>query len=44
VLEAFGAATKEFSNERLRHGAYDWQLVDDDAQPGTFVEMFRLDS
>jgi MFS family permease len=44
VREVFLAAIKELSNERLRDGAYDWRLVEDAAKPGTYVEMFRLDS
>lgn len=42
--EAFLAAIREFSSERLRDGAYDWDVYEDAADPGRMVETFLVSS
>jgi quinol monooxygenase YgiN len=40
----FLAALNAFAPERLRDGALQWDVFEDAAQPGRFVEMFLLPS
>jgi len=40
----FLAALHAFAPERLRDGALQWDVFEDAAQPGRFVEMFLLPS
>jgi predicted MFS family arabinose efflux permease/quinol monooxygenase YgiN len=42
--DAFLAALHAFAPERLRDGALQWDVFEDAAQPGRFVEMFLLPS
>ncbi|WP_439816900.1 MFS transporter [Zavarzinia sp. CC-PAN008] len=42
--DAFLAAIAEFRTERLRDGAYDWQLFEDAENGGTLVETFLVPS
>ena len=42
--EGFLAALHAFACERLRDGAMQWDVFEDAAQPGRFVEMFLLPS
>jgi MFS family permease len=42
--EAFLAAVHELSAERLRDGAYDWDIFEDAAEPGRMVETFLVSS
>lgn len=42
--EAFVAALRAFSGERLRDGAYQWGVYEDAAVPGRFVESFLVAS
>lgn len=41
---AFLAALTEFAVERRRDGAFDWDVFEDLAEPGHFIETFKLDS
>ena len=41
---AFLRALFEFADERRRDGAFDWQVFEDTAQEGRFIEAFMLDS
>ena len=40
----FLAALARLAGERRRDGAFDWDVFEDLAQPGRFVETFMLDS
>ncbi len=42
--EAFLAAISELSHERLRDGAYDWDVFEDVAEPGRMIETFLVSS
>ncbi len=42
--EAFLAAVAKLAGERRRDGAYDWDVYEDAAQEGVFVETFHVDS
>jgi MFS family permease len=42
--DAFLAAIRQFSGERRRDGAFEWDVFEDLSQPATFVETFLLDS
>jgi MFS family permease len=42
--EAFLAAIDELGCERLRDGAYDWDVYEDAAEPGRMVETFLVSS
>ncbi len=42
--EAFLAALYAFKSERLRDGAYDWDVYEDAAEPGHMVETFLVAS
>lgn len=42
--EAFLAAISELSHERLRDGAYDWDVFEDAAEPGRMIETFLVSS
>jgi predicted MFS family arabinose efflux permease len=42
--EAFLRALERLSHERGRDGAYAWGLFEDVAEPGRFLETFRVDS
>jgi predicted MFS family arabinose efflux permease len=42
--EAFIRALERLSRERGRDGAYAWGLFEDVAEPGRFLETFRVDS
>lgn len=42
--EAFLATIHEFGPERLRDGAYGWDIFEDAAQPGRMVETFFIPS
>lgn len=42
--EPFLAAIGELSAERLRDGAYDWDVFEDAAEPGRMVETFLVSS
>jgi MFS family permease len=42
--EAFLVAVHELSRERCRDGAYAWEIVEDIAQAGRFLETFFLES
>jgi hypothetical protein len=42
--EAFLAAIAELGSERLRDGAYDWDIFEDVAEPGRMVETFLVSS
>jgi MFS family permease len=42
--EAFLAALHELKPERLRDGAYDWDVYEDSAEPGRMVETFLVSS
>jgi MFS family permease len=42
--EAFLATIREFSSERLRDGAYDWDIFEDAAEPGRMIETFLVSS
>jgi hypothetical protein len=42
--EAFLAALYAFKSERLRDGAYDWDVYEDAAEPGRMVETFLVAS
>jgi MFS family permease len=42
--DAFRAAIARLAHERRRDGAYEWNLYEDAANPGTFVETFQVDS
>jgi quinol monooxygenase YgiN len=41
---AFLAVLAKLADERGRDGAFDWNVFEDAAQEGRFVEMFLLDS
>jgi quinol monooxygenase YgiN len=41
---AFLAAIARLADERRRDGAFDWDVFEDLAEPGRFVETFMLDS
>jgi predicted MFS family arabinose efflux permease len=42
--EAFLAAIGELSSERMRDGAYDWDVYEDAAEPGRMIETFLVSS
>jgi hypothetical protein len=42
--EPFLAAVGRLGHERRRDGAYAWDILEDVAQPGRFLETFRLES
>jgi MFS family permease len=42
--EAFLVAINNLARERRRDGAYAWEILEDVAVPGRFLEMFSLDS
>lgn len=42
--EKFLAAIHELRAERLRDGAYDWDVFEDAAEPGRMVETFLVSS
>jgi hypothetical protein len=42
--EAFLLAIYKLARERRRDGAYAWETLEDVAQPGRFLETFRLES
>jgi hypothetical protein len=42
--DAFLAALYAFKSERLRDGAYDWDVYEDAAEPGHMVETFLVAS
>lgn len=41
---AFLEAVREFGMERLRDGAYDWDIFEDVAEPGRMIETFLVSS
>lgn len=41
---AFLETIREFSTERLRDGAYDWDIFEDVAEPGRMIETFLVSS
>jgi len=42
--DAFLAAMRDFRAERLRDGAYDWDIYEDAANPGRMIETFLVAS
>ena len=42
--EAFLRKISELSEERLRDGAYDWDVFEDAAEPGRMIETFLVSS
>jgi predicted MFS family arabinose efflux permease len=42
--EAFLATINDLSGERLRDGAYDWDVFEDAAEPGRMIETFLVSS
>lgn len=42
--EAFLATIRELSRERMRDGAYDWDVFEDAAEVGRMIETFRVSS
>jgi MFS family permease len=42
--EAFLVAVAKLGRERRRDGAFDWEILEDAAQPGRFIEAFWLET